>query len=114
MEAATEIRAEFVAMLREDIGDIERQLDTLSRALVGHNTVIETSEGMYLVNNGGKYGVTSITRCSRWFPEDASKLCANDNIKNGAGLVAKPVKLRTALRTELQRANELLDTVKLL
>lgn len=104
-------RNEITALLQTEIESIERQLDTLTRALVGHNTVIEVSEGLYVRREGGTISVTGISHCSRWYPEDAAALCKDGNISDGAGNVGKPVKLHTALRTELQRAKDLLATV---
>lgn len=109
---ASMIRAEFIEMLNEDIEMMTRQLDALSHALIGCNTVIALSEGMYLRNDGGKTSVTCITRCSRWEPKVAARICEGDNVRDGAGNVGKPVRLHIALETELARSKQLLANVQ--
>lgn len=97
MQAAA-IRTEVLATLAIRANEIDRQIDMLSRCLVGDNTVVRTSPGLYLRYEGDQYRVCGIECSSRYPRESAERVAAN--VTNGFGDVATAVNLQDALREE--------------
>lgn len=90
---------EVIAIFNERAAAISNQIDMLSRCIVGNNTVVRTSPGLYLRFAGGvEFYPVGVEACSRWTPEDGARIAAD--CSNGAGDKATAVLLIDALRDE--------------
>ena len=106
-----EFMSECIATVSDTACNIREQQNALSRALVGDNTVLRTSPGLYLTyktNTDGtrSYQPTCITRAVRWTPEAAQRVA--DSLPKSEHWNPTPVSLHEALATELESCEKTL------
>lgn len=107
---------EIIANFEAQSAEMERQLDSLAHALIGCNTVIRTSAGLYLrhelIDDGlnVRWIPTSIARATRWEPASAQRIA--DSLPKSELWNPEPTYLITALQREILDLNKLIDAIK--
>lgn len=105
-----QIKAQIVKTLTDAIAEIKAEQERNLRALIGHNTVISTSDGLYLRQEGNMFIPTSISSCSRYTPEHAAHLV--NTLPQSPDWVPVAVNLHTALARELASMTAVLNVVE--
>ncbi len=93
--------AKIIEILTRRANKIDEQIDRKASVLVSHNTVIRTSEGLYLRREAGVFVPVGIERASHWTEEDAAFIVSK--LPSEPSWAPEAVSLRDHLRSERDR-----------
>lgn len=102
-------RSEVVSELQRYAFEIQARIEGLKGVMMGQNSVVRASPGLYLVPKGEDYGVAGILQgVVMWSPSDAKKMAEHCRKYPGSE-AAEAVFFADALRQELAELNKLID-----
>lgn len=110
MLSTNKIKAQLVKTLKDAMAEIQEEQKRNKRALIGDNTVIRVSDGLYLRQEGKTFIPTSISNCSRYTDVRAIELA--NSLPSSPDWVPLAVNLHVALDRELYALSAVLNTVE--
>lgn len=105
-----QIKAQIIKTLEDSITEIKEEQARNRRALIGDNTVICVSEGLYLRQEGKIFTPTSISRCTRYPVERAVQL--TNTLPQSPDWMPVATNLHEALNRELHSLMTVLNLVQ--
>lgn len=109
VQSIEQAKKEVAAQMREYAAEIEKRIEGLKGVMMGQNSVVRASPGLYLVPKDGGYGVAGILQgVVMWSPIDAKKMAEHCRKFPGSE-AAQAVFFADALRAELEEVLKLAE-----